>query len=262
MAFSAKEFTFDGESSAMYGLVLCQFGESGQDDVAFGNQAEIVETRTTGRVTPIHLGVNYNKSPLQFKLVFAAEEPLDRQDLERISMWLTGHQQYKWLTIDQPDMVKYQYRCIITNLKPIGYRGRPHAMEATVTCDCPYAYSLPYHLECAVSGSKTVTIKNTGTAREYVKPEMVFEPNTGNGILRITNASDGGRVFELTGLPAGVRVHIDNTNGIIYGEGSSHNYYDGFNLNFLRLVRGENQLNIEGRGTLGLSCRFLHNVAG
>lgn len=44
--FNCYEFTFDGESSAMYGLMVYDIGGRGQSDVSFGNKASIVETRT------------------------------------------------------------------------------------------------------------------------------------------------------------------------------------------------------------------------
>ena len=36
--FNCYEFTFDGESSAMYGLMVYDIGGRGQSDVSFGNK--------------------------------------------------------------------------------------------------------------------------------------------------------------------------------------------------------------------------------
>ena len=118
MAFNSYEFSFNGESSLMYGLMIYDYDGNGQGNVSFGNQAAIVETRTNNRIQPLHFGVNYHQKPLEFKLVFGAENPLDRYDLQNISMWLTGHQQYQWLSIDQPDLEHVQFRCLITKLPP------------------------------------------------------------------------------------------------------------------------------------------------
>lgn len=120
--FNTYEFTFAGESSLMYGMVVCDIDGQGQEDVSFGNVAEIIETRTTNRIQPVHYGVNYHTEPLEFTLIFGSERMLDRYELEEISLWLTGHQEYQWLAIDQPDMDNVQFRCLITELKPI-YHG-------------------------------------------------------------------------------------------------------------------------------------------
>ena len=141
--FNAYEFIFDGESSYMYDLMLYDFDGRSQDDVAFANKASIVETRINNRIQPIHFGVNYHKEPLEFKLVFGAQRALDRYELENISMWLLGKQDYSWLSIEQPDMNKIQFRCFITELTPLSFGWLPVAFEATVRCDCPYAYG-PY----------------------------------------------------------------------------------------------------------------------
>ena len=92
--FNCYEFTFDGESSAMYGLMVYDIGGRGQSDVSFGNKASIVETRTNNRIQPIYFGTNYHSKPLEFKLVFGAERELDRYELEDIAYWLTGRKEY------------------------------------------------------------------------------------------------------------------------------------------------------------------------
>ena len=142
--FNSYEFTFAGESSLMYGLMIYEIGGQGQDDVSFGNTASIIESRTINRVRPIHQGVNYHEDPLEFEVVFGSQEPLDRYELEAISLWLTGYQDYQWLSIDQPDMNRVQYRCFITDLQPISHGWLPVAFKATVRCDCPYAYGYPF----------------------------------------------------------------------------------------------------------------------
>lgn len=127
--FNSYEFTFDGESSYMYGLMLCDIDGDGQENVSFGNTGEIIETRILNRIQPIHFGVNYHQSPLKFKLVFGSDRYLDRYELENISMWLLGHQNYKWLSIDQPDLERVQFKCIITELTPISIEWIPEPLQ-------------------------------------------------------------------------------------------------------------------------------------
>lgn len=259
--FNSYEFTFAGESSLMYGLMIYDIGGQGQSDVSFGNIAKIVETRTNNRLRPIHYGVNYHSSPLQFKLVFGAMEPLDRYELENIAFWLTGHQDYQWLSIDQIDLDHVQFRCLITELKPITYGWAPYAFEATVVCDCPYAYGYPFNEQYTINGTSNILFRNNSPIHEYVKPMLTYTSSSSGGTLRIVNQNDNGRTFELTGIPAS-KVIIDNDNGIIRETVDGINLYDGFNLNFFRLVHGDNNLIITGRGTLTMSGRLLYNVAG
>ena len=74
--FNSYEFTFAGESCFQYGLMIYDIDGHSQSDVAFGNTADVIETRTLNRIQPIHFGVNYHDSPLEFQLVFGAEDYL------------------------------------------------------------------------------------------------------------------------------------------------------------------------------------------
>lgn len=260
--FSAYEFNYAGESSYQYGLMLYDFDGKGQSDVAFGNKGDIVETRTNNRIQPIHFGVNYHTKPLEFKLVFGAERALDRYEMENISFWLTGHQNYQWLSIDQPDMENVQFKCLITQLTPISHGWLPVAFEAQVVCDCPYAYGFPFEKSYTISGTTDILFRNESSVREFIKPTLTFLPSAGTSELTIINHDDGDRIFKIKDLPSSVCVVVDNSNGIIQETNYGYNLYDGFNLNFFRFVHGDNNLEVTGNGVLTISGRLLYNVAG
>ena len=261
--FNSYEFTFAGESSLMYGMMIYDIGGRGQDDVPFGNKGNIVETRTNNRIQPIHFGVNYHEKPLEFNLVFGSERALDRFEMEDIAFWLTGHQSYQWLSIDQPDMENIQFRCLITQLTPIYHGWLPVAFEANIVCDCPYAYGFPFEMSYPISGSTDILFRNESSVREYIKPVLTYTPSGGESELTIINHDDNDRIFQIKDLPSsGICVVVDNNNGIIQEINYGYNLYDGFNLNFFRFVHGDNNLEVTGNGELTISGRFLYNVAG
>lgn len=272
--FNSYEFTFNGESSSMYGLMIYDFDGKGQDDVSFGTKASIIETRTKRRIAPIHFGVDYHDKPLEFTLVFGSNRYMDRFELEDISLWLLGHQDYKWLSIDQPDLYRVQFRCLVTELTPLTLGWLPIAFEAKIRCDCPYAYSFPFEQQYVIRGETNILFRNEGSTLAYLKPTLTFIPTTGTTELSIINTNDKNREFSLSNLPSGdIIISIDNTNGIISAtdyiqtfssdpQNSAYNLYGGFNLNFFRLVHGDNNLIVSGDGILTISGRFLHNVAG
>ena len=235
-----------------------------QDNVSFGNKAEISELRLPRRIQPIHYGVNYNKDPLQFKLVFGAQDYLDRYDLEVISLWLTGHQDYKWLSICQPDL-RLEYRCLIRDLTPISISWLPVAFEASIICDCPYAYGYEFSETYSTAANGTnITFRNDSSVREYIKPILTFDPSASSGTVtwRIVNHSDGDREFQIEDIPASAVVRVDNTNGIITDTSANNvNLYGGFNMKLFRLVQGWNSLTVYGAGTMTISGRTLHNVS-
>ena len=260
--FDTYEFTFAGESSLQYGLMVCDIGGTGQDAVAFGNAGNIVSSRTVSRIQPVHYGVKYNEEPLTFRLVFGSDRALDRFEMENVANWLTGYQDYQWLTIDQPDLAHVQFRCLVTSLTPIFHGWLPVAFDATITCDCPYAYGYPFEFTYSVSGTQNVLFRNNSSVREYLKPELKIAPSGGTD-FKIINHSDGDREFAFTGLPASVSpITVDNNRGIISDANGEYNLYRYFNMNFFRLVHGDNNLELSGNGTVTISGRFLHNVAG
>lgn len=244
--------------------MIYDFDGNGQSDVAFGNKASIVETRISSRIQPIHFGVKYHETPLQFKLIFGTDRALDRYELEDISFWLTGHQEYQWLSIDQPDMELYQFKCLITELTPLSYGWLPVAFEATIVCDCPYAYGFEFEKQYQINGSTTILFRNESSVREFLKPNLLFKPTAGTTQLSIVNHDDNDRKFLIQNIPTsdGIIVSVDNNNGIIQEMTYGYNLYDGFNLNFFRFVHGDNNLTVNGNGTLTISGRFLYNVAG
>lgn len=136
------------------------------------------------------------------------------------------------------------------------------AFEATIRCDCPYAYGFPFEKSYQIKDVTRLLFRNESSMREYLKPVISFKPNPGITELKIVNKNDNNRIFSLSGLSSNMDIVIDNNNGIIQETNYGYNLYDGFNLNFFRLVHGDNILEVTGDGVLTISGRFLYNVAG
>lgn len=244
----------------MFGMVLCEFNGHSQEDVSFGNKANIIETRSAARIKPVHYGVNYHKEPLEFSIVFGSEEPLDRFEMQAVANWLTGYQTYQWLTIDQPDLQDAQFRCLITELTPISYGWLTVAFEAKVTCDCPYAYSKRVFNEVIVSGTNHII--NRSSTREYIKPTVTITPAPGVTSIKIINKTDNNRTSEFTNLPAVCNIEMNCESGVLRDTANGVNLYDKFNLVFPRLLQGDNEIQVIGNCTIMMSGRYLYNTAG
>lgn len=258
--YKAYDFTFANTPAAMFGMFVCDLGSKKHSDIAFANQANIVETRLPRRVTPLHYGVRYNDQPLQFTLIFGAERELDRYQFQEISNWLTGYQDYQWLSIDQPDLVHVQFRCLIQSLTPISVQWLPVAFEAKIICDCPYGYSYPFEEVISMNGTTNFRFYNDSTIKDPLKPEMKIELDANCTNFSVTNKTTGVAV-RFSGLPAGgLIIQIDNENEVIYDSTEIHDLYDCFNFQFLNLVSGDNDLVFEGIGKVTISGRYLYNV--
>ena len=264
MAFYGSYFSFDGVSCRDYNLMVYDFGSSGQDDtVAFGSTGTAVEDRTANRYSSFFYGIKQDR-PLTFNLTFGAdccllekERPFQRLEVARISSWLTGHNEWKWLTIEQPDMLFVRYRCYISALQLITYDGKPWAFSCTVNCDSPYGYLEEETTTYEITGSTEIEIVNPGSYHGYYYPRMIIDVSSEAqlGAIRLRNTTDTTQSFYIVGIPAGDRVLVDGENQVMtalklntnneYEADESFKPYNSFSKKFLGLVQGPNQIVID-----------------
>lgn len=279
MAFYGCDFTFNGVSASSKGLMLYDFGGTGQEDVDF-SVGEIVEDRINRRYDSLLYGLKQNE-PLEFNLTFGAEiEDIDsgsfltRLEINEIASWLTGHQTWKTLFIHQPDMATktetvvdghtvvtwtpiYYYKCMITGLKLLTDGSYPWAFTCHVTCDSPFAYTSPQTYTIAELGgtAQTVTITNPGGYNGFYYP-VVTVTGSQSASLSIVNTSDGDRTCAFAGMPTETQdITIDCRNQVITSS-KGYNLYQYFNYKFLRLPPGTNILSATGTGALTITCEF------
>lgn len=267
MAFWGCSFVFDGVPCEEYDLMLYDsFGGTSQEEGKFANTATIHEDKVNSRWKPHFYGTS-REEKLSFSLIFGVNhkridsgEFLDRHELESISSWLLGHNNYKWLEILQEDLEDVRYNCIVTSLDIIEFGTVPWALKATIECDSPYAYAYPTVYEYVVKGTKEARLFNESSLPGYYKP--VVEIDLGDSrTVSITNLSDGGRKLEFSELPSGVHcLRIDNDHCVITTDDGGINPYKYFNFNFFRLLRGCNDLVIDGDCTVRILCEFPINT--
>lgn len=263
MAFYGCQFSFDGIPCFEYGLMVYDIGGD-KEDGKFSSPVELQEDRTAKRYSPLYYGVTQNE-PLTFSFTFGADteaidkrEHLDRWDIEAIARWLTGHDEYKYLEITQPDMETVRYKCIITNLEYVTYGKSPWAFTCEVTCDSPFAYTYPEVFNC--SGNTSAIIECRASCKYYY-PKITISIQGGNS-FSIVNHSDNNRMFTFQFLPAvPIEIYIDNENEVITNS-RGLNIYDCFNFSFMRLVRGYNELEFIGDGSVTINCEYPVNVGG
>lgn len=244
----------------MYGMFVCDFGNNKHGDNPFANKANIVETRIANRVKPLHYGVRYNDEPLTFNLIFGAEEVMDRYQIQEVAKWLTGYQEYQWLSIDQPDLDHIQFRCLIQSLTPISVRWLPMAFEAKIICDTPYGYSYPFEQKITINGETPFRFYNDGSSRELLKPIMEVALEEGCTNFSVTNRNTD-ETMSFTNLPAGgLHITIDNENGVITESTDGYNMYDYFNFVFLGMESGDNMLVFDGVGEVIIKGRYIYNI--
>lgn len=266
MSFYGSSFSFDGISCEEFGLMLYDFDNITQGNSQFANM-KIYEDRVSKRARSIFYGTDFEDG-LEFKMVFGVDEyaasrhnPIDRQEMEVIGSWLTFHNSYKWLTIDQPDMESIRYHCIITDLETVEIGFSKWAFSCIVHCDSPFAYTLPQVFSYTINGSSDVTLQSRSSSNLPYFPIVSITLPSG-GDLTIINVSDGNRSFQMNGVPSSAgTITLNGENGILTCEGGM-NLYPYCNFQFPRLIRGDNKMTINGNGTVSFTCEFPVNVGG
>lgn len=265
MSFYGSHFSYDGISCIEYDLMLLDIDNTAPNGGGFSSSVNISEDRLNRNYSPIVYGTSQNK-PLTFTMVFgliparaAAKRELDRWDMEVIASWLTNTDEYKELVIDQNDMDMYKFKCIITDLKIIPWGNIPWAFSATIQCDSPFAYTFP-EIYTFSGGTTRNRIFSKSSFKGFYYP-VIEIVRSGAGDITIVNTSDNNRMFKFTDVPAGISsIYVDNQNGIIKDNTGGVNLYPYFNFNFLRLLRGDNYLDITVNGTAKITCEYPINV--
>lgn len=269
MAFIAKDFSFNGVSCEEYGLKIYDIGSDSNDATKFASTGDLETDVIPSKGRQFLYGRSY-EDPLEFELVFGLYsntltegEYLDRYEMDEIANWLTGPTEYKWLVVEQPDLDMVRYRCIISDLEPIHVAWLPFAFKAEVTCDSPYAYTMPYTYTYDCSDTTTFTIRSKSTINRLYYPKMEIELN-GSDTISIYNESVG-VTMEFTDLPTAseISIVIDNDLGIITSSDASYsNMYKYFNFEFFSLQKGINTITVTGDCSITFTCEYPINVGG
>lgn len=266
MAFWGCSFIFNDIPCEEYDLMLYEIGGTSGSSGKFATGVSIMEDKTAYRYTPFFYGTKLEEK-LKFQLVFGVNEKrieanqyLGRDELEAIATWLTGHDKYMWLYINQDDLTQIGYRCIITSLEIIEFGLLPYALKASVECDSPYGYLPPQSFEYDIDGTKTIRFINDSSHNGYYKPKIVISPTTRTS-FKIKNMTDGGRELAFTNIPTSVHdIDVDNDHEIVSFRNEDINPYPYFNFTYLRLKRGVNELLVTGDGKLTINCEFPVNT--
>lgn len=272
MSFRGTSMIFDGVACEEMGLVLYSFDSHKQDATSFASNLSIMEDRIDGRYRSLFYGGAVN-DPLTFTMVLCAnenrasrDESFDRWDLQKIASWLTGHTEYKWLTIVQPDMEEVRYRCICGDLTAVEVADRKWGFSCKVTCDSPYAYLAPRTYILESNGAKRGNIFSESSHNGFYYPVIrVSSMKGGNVSLAIGNKVESS-TFSMRGLPDTVTTMvIDCENGVISTPGGENLYQYivfGGGFHFPRFARGDNEIEISGSGVFAFECEWPVNVGG
>ncbi|MCY9737448.1 phage tail family protein [Paenibacillus alvei] len=247
------DFSYDGKYSRTYGIYNVRLDGSMYEE-NFSASRELHETTIRGNPVPYFHGVTY--APLEFELTFAFSKKWDDKTISEVVRWLCGQTYYKPLFLaENPSKIYY---CICVDDPKIVHNGcREGYVKLKMRCDSPYVYS-------NIRTDKVLDFSSNpnGSPVQFInygdvicKPEITIE-KVGAGDISIFNLSNKNMEFKFTGLADKEIVYVDNEREDIITNIPLEYRYDNFNNNYLKMVRGVNNLKIVGNCKIQFRYRF------
>lgn len=194
--YKSSSFVFDGVPSELYGLMIYFMDDADNRELALGTDVDVIEDRLPKRTSPIHYGVDINKS-MSFPLTFGSTDYIEDYDVDAILSWLTGHQQYKWLEFVDGDHY-VRYKCHLNNMQSIYINGLPTAFTCDVECDGQFAYEYPITNQYEIDTTEAyIEYLNKSAYNGYLYPKLKVEFEDNCNTLSIINESDNNREFRI-----------------------------------------------------------------
>lgn len=192
----STEFIFDGVPSETFGLMIYFLDDSDRRELSLGTDVDVVEDRLPKRTTPIHYGVDLNKS-MSFPLTFGSKEYLKDYDVDAILSWLTGHQQYKWLEFIDGDHY-IRYKCHLNNMQTVYINGLATAFTCDVECDSQFAYEYPRTYIYEIDTTEAyIEFLNSSSYNGYLYPKIHLDLSDDCNSFTIRNETDNNREFKI-----------------------------------------------------------------
>jgi phage-related protein len=249
MAFFARTFIFNDIPSETYGLYLGVAGDSGESTNAVGTDVTLLTQKIYRRPVPLYYGAEQTPV-LQFPLSMYSPNEMTAADFSDTATWLFGQMAYKKLRICQNDMQDIYFNCFLTAPQIVRYGNLIKMITTTVICDAPWGWGEPGVYTYNFNPNEyaplfNARIDNISDDNFYTYPtNLIIKANLFGGAVTITNIEDNNRQFILS-LSPNETVTLNCDLQTISSDATLYPLAN-FNLNFLRLIQGTNNLIIEG----------------
>lgn len=251
---NATYFTYDGISSATYGLQIAAFSELTPEPVeeneAFSPNLTVLKVPSSIRF--YHGGIAYDSSP-RCEFTVVSNDIITPANRSAILSWLIGRTQFKPLVFLSSDLSAFTYYCVFTESSTIFVNGECHGFKLTASFDSPFARGTST-VVTTTSGTHTITITNKSDILDgYTYPKVEF---VGSSISIINTTDDVSRAFTFSGLMSTERVTVDCETKIIQSNLGGEKLSNFTSKNWLRLRKGINTLTVTSTGSVTITCPY------
>jgi hypothetical protein len=263
---SSLNFTWAEENSRVYDVYMLTYGTpTGWQTNTAGSDITIISDSVNRRAERHVYGIQQN-TPQQFNITIGSDSHKTRAEIDRIISWMIQPIP-RDMIVNQPDMVFYKYNGFFTNPQTISAGRRPFGLQFTFVSTSPFAHTFPYKKTWDITHPKTIAFNNESGDSDYLFPTLSITPTNITQTFSIINNNDSNREFRFdfqAPFPSGSEtIEINNSLQIIQssmGNDFSRRRFIQFNKKWLRFVRGQNILQINGNGHMELSYVFARRI--
>jgi phage-related protein len=247
-------FEYNGIRSEDMGISIVR-KDSGLFPVVYVSPKEILDEYPSRAESPYFYRTKMQQ--LTFTLTFAPlEDAFDKDKLYQIGNWLFQNTYKPFISDDNTDKILY---CMATSKVDFITNGLNEGyIDVEFKCKYPYAF-LPTSIQAFNLSTNTTTtniqLGNFSNVNDYYYPEIEITLVDTATSVSLMNLSDGGRITALTGLSTGETIYINNSKKQLISSTGLYKF-DSFNLNWLRLVTGQNTIQVTGKCIINVRCNF------
>lgn len=254
--FNATYFTYDGIYSGDYGVQIASLESDNIETTSVFAPTLSIEKGVKSKRF-FYSGIDYEDSP-QYKFSILSEEKIPEAKRREVLSWLVGRNEFKRLELDQEEYHDVYFNCIFTAVDLIYVGGCCYGFTLTAKFDSPYCYGIPKTVSVNLEKDTSMDIEiylDCDIVDDYVYPILSFSKD-----ITIKNLTDGARITKYENVATNeAKIIIDNELKVINaidatGASIPGHRLSNFNLNWLRLKKGENKLEIMGSGEVTITC--------
>ena len=244
-------FSYLGKNSKDdFGLIICHFSDnadSGETDTFLSTEAVYSDSYDGTRQK--FYGAKYDQvAAPQITVIKQDGTDLGIADNRKILKWLTGSRQSTWMDFYIGDEVKYRLLGRVKSVSQYKMDAKVVGLILTFESVSPYGYSSLQTVSQSLTGDETITINcDTDDLYSYVSMNTTFENTSGDSLTIINNTT--GDITEVTGLAQNEVINISD-NMVITSDKPGKTFGNTFNFVFPRLVAGDNEFTISGKGNI------------
>lgn len=262
MGMFGSDMMIDNFKLSDYGMMLASFDSgAANSEEELGMDQETVEEYVGQNPVPVYLGSKHtNKLRPQATIVknpcYTDHIYFTEHECREILRQLTGFRGYRSMQIYPFEFDELLYfRVRVTGVSCRKISGKVAGILLQMECDSQFAWSKEFHISYNIKADEVIRVYNTSDdLYNYLLPEVTITSPASVSSLELTNLSDHNWTTVISNISKNEIITMDSRNEILTSSNTGRIVMNDFNMHFIRMVSGENQ--IRSNSNLTLAFRF------